>query len=209
MAMMPATSRALQPFVTERGAVRSTLGAAPGALDAADAGLAKGTRLLASVQSVAEAARSTLPSAPRGLTTAGRLLAEAGAPLRKADALLKEAQPTVPRLLQVTSALKPVLSPVRALSEDLNPMVSLLGTYKCDIVNFATVFRSMTGSAGTGHGPAGSLKAFRLQALAPSLGEVASIDATNDPLFVKDAYPTPCKYLSKPYPAALTKVPQG
>jgi hypothetical protein len=206
---MPAASRALQPFVDRRGAVRATLGAAPGALDAANAGLAKGTRLLASVQAVAEAARRTLPSAPRGLTTAGRLLAEAGTPLRRTDALLREARPTAPGLLRVTSALQPVLRPVRALSDDLTPMVSLLGTYKCDIVNFGTVFRSMTGSAGTGHGPVGSLKAFRLQALAPSLGEVASIDATHDPLFVKDAYPTPCKYLSKPYPAAITKVPQG
>ncbi|MCW3013056.1 MAG: Mammalian cell entry related domain protein [Solirubrobacterales bacterium] len=208
MALAPATSRALQPVVSERGAVRSLLDAAPGTLDAATAGLSSGTRLLASVRRVAVSARGTLPLAPAGLRTTSRLLGEAGAPLKQANTLLKEADPTVPRLLDVTSALKPVLTPVKAVSDDLNPMVTLLGTYGCDIVNFGTVFRSMTGSAGTGSGPNGAPKAFRLQAIAPSLGEVASIDGTNDPLFVKDAYPAPCKYLSTTYPLAITKVPQ-
>lgn len=208
-AMMPETSRALQPFVAERGAVRETLDAAPGALDAANAGLAKGTRLLASVRAVSLSAQRTLPFAPRGLRTTSRLMSEAGRPLEQANALLKEARPTVPKVLDVTAALRPVLTPVKALTDDLNPMVALLGSYGCDIVNFGTVFRSMTGSAGTGSGPNGALKAFRLQAIAPSPAEALSIDGANDPLFVKDSYPAPCKYLSKPYPFAITKVPQG
>ncbi|MCW3039815.1 MAG: hypothetical protein JWM31_1720, partial [Solirubrobacterales bacterium] len=105
--------------------------------------------------------------------------------------------------------LRPVLTPLTALSNQLNPMVTLLGRYGCDIVNLGSTFRSMTGSGGTGHGPNGPLKEFRLQAIAPSVGEVASVDATNDPQFVFDPAPTPCKYLSKPYPLAVTKVPQG
>jgi ABC-type transporter Mla subunit MlaD len=208
IAMMPATSRAVDPLISERGAVRSALDTAPGALDAADAGLAKGTRLLTSLRAVAVSAQGTLPYAPGGLRTASKLLGEAPGPLKKTNALLKEAGPTVPKLLDATAALKPVLAPVTALSDDLNPMVTLLGTYGCDIVNFGTVFRSMTGSAGTGSGPNGALKAFRLQAIAPSIGEAVGVDATHDPLFVKDSYPAPCKYLSGPYPLAITKVPQ-
>lgn len=209
LAMLPATSKALQPFVTERKAVRSTLDAAPGALSAADAGLSTGTRLLASVRDLAVSARGTLPSAPRGLRTAGALLREAGTPLARTNTLLKAARPAVPGLLKTTGALRPVLRPLTQLSDDLNPMVTTLGAYGCDIVNFGTVFRSMTGSAGTGSGANGSLKAFRLQAIAPALSEVASIDGAKDPMYVPDADPPPCKYLSKPYPAAITKVPQG
>lgn len=209
LATVAATPRALQPLVSERAAVRAALDAAPGTLDAADTGLAKGERLLGAVEAVAAAARRTLPSAPRGLATASKLLAEANTPLKRTDRLLREARPTVPKLLAVTSGLKPLLSPVKALSDDLTPMVTLLGSYGCDIVNFGTVFRSMTGSAGTGRGPNGALKAFRLQAIVPSLGEVASVDGMHDPLLVRDAYPPPCKYLSGAYPLAITKVPQG
>jgi ABC-type transporter Mla subunit MlaD len=209
LAMMPATSKALQPFIAEREAVRSALDVAPGTLDAANAGLAKGTELLSAVRSVADSARRTLPFAPRGLATTSKLLTESRAPLAATDTLLAAARPAVGKLLDVTDAARPVLAPVKALSDDLNPFVTTLGSYGCDIVNFGTVFRSMTGSAGTGSGPAGSLKAFRLQLLAPSPGEVLSVDAANDPLFVKDAYPEPCQYLSTPYPFAITKVPQG
>ncbi|HEX6387823.1 MAG TPA: MlaD family protein [Solirubrobacteraceae bacterium] len=208
-ALISATPRALQPFVSERAAVRSALDAAPAALDAADAGLTKGTRLLASVEAVATSARRTLPYAPRALRTTSALLREAGAPLRKANTLLRQAQPAVPKLLAVTSALRPVLTPLREVSDDLDPMVTLLGEYGCDIVNFGTVFRSMTGSAGTGRGPNGALKAFRLQAIAPSGREVLSVDGAHDPMRVRDPYPAPCKYLSAPYPFAITKVPQG
>jgi ABC-type transporter Mla subunit MlaD len=207
-ATIAATPRALQPFVSERGAVRSALDAAPSTLDAANAGLAKGTRLLDSVNAVAVSAQRTLPYAPRALATTSKLLGEAGTPLKRTNVLLRQAGPTVPKLLAVTSALRPVLSPVKALSDDLDPMVTLLGEYGCDIVNFGTVFRSMTGSAGTGHGPNGALKAFRLQAIAPSGSEALSLPGDNDPLRVRDPYPAPCKYLSGPYPFAITKVPQ-
>lgn len=208
-AMTPETVKALRPLVTERDAVRSTLDQAPGALDATNAGLARGTRLLASVRGVADSAARTLPFAPAGLRTTSRLLAEADTPLQRTNGLLKEVEPAVPAALKTTQALRPALKPLTELSDDLDPMVTLLGRYGCDIVNFGTVFRSMTGSAGNGSGPNGSLKAFRLQAIAPSLAEVTSTDGAKDPLFVKDAYPTPCKYLSKPYPGAITKVPQG
>lgn len=208
-AMMPLTSRALQPLITERGAVRSTLDAAPPALEAATAGLAKGTRLLATVSDVADAARRTLPAAPRGLATTSKLLSESGTPLRRANALLKEARPTIPRVTALTAALRPDLGPLKAVSDDLTPMVTLLGSYGCDIVNFGTTFRSMTGSAGTGSGPNGSLKAFRLQAIAPSASELLSVPGSSDPQYVPDPYPAPCKYLSGPYPLAITKVPQG
>lgn len=198
-AMFAATDDALQPFVTEREGVRATLSVAPGTLDAADTGLAQGRRLLTAVRSVATAASRTLPPAPRGLRTTAALLREAGGPLDRANALLKEATPTVPALLEVTRALRPVLSPLLVATDDLAPMASIVGRYGCDIINLGTTFRSMTGSGGTGSGPNGPLKNFRLQAIAPALGETAQIaDMTG--LLIKDGYPAPCKYGPTTYP---------
>ncbi|MCW3039243.1 MAG: Mammalian cell entry related domain protein, partial [Solirubrobacterales bacterium] len=110
LASMPQTTRALQPLIGERGAVRSTLDVAPGALDAADGGLTKGTVLLASVRQVADAARRTLPYALAGLRQTSRLLNEAKTPLGRTEDLLREARPTVPKVLEVTRALRPVLT---------------------------------------------------------------------------------------------------
>jgi phospholipid/cholesterol/gamma-HCH transport system substrate-binding protein len=198
-ALFGATSDALQPFVTERDGVRSLLSAAPPALDAARAGLGNGTRLLAAVRQVADAARRTLPPAPRGLRSAAALLREAGVPLKRTNALLQEASPTVPQVLRVADALRPVLPGLKAASDDLTPMVTTLGAYGCDIVNLGTTFRSMTGSGGTGSGPNGPLKNFRLQAIVPALGEaLQTTDHTG--LLIKDGYPAPCKYGPTTYP---------
>ncbi|WP_354698942.1 hypothetical protein DSM112329_04641 [Paraconexibacter sp. AEG42_29] len=193
------TSDALQPFVTRRDGVRALLDAAPPALAAADAGLGKGVRLLAAVRTLATAATRTLPPAPAGLRQTAALLREADTPLERANALLQEARPTVPQLLKTANALRPVLPGVRAASDDLTPMVTTIGRYGCDIINLGTTFRSMTGSGGTGTGPNGPLKNFRLQAIVPALGEVTQVsDQTG--LLIKDGYPAPCKYGPTTYP---------
>lgn len=197
--MFAAGDAALQPLVTERGQVRDVLAAAPPALDAADAGLAKGTRLLAALRSVAGAASLTLPDAPRGLRTTALLLRDARDPLAKADDLLQEVDPTVPKVLKLTGAVRPVLRPLLNASEDLRPMVSTIGAYGCDIINTGTTFRSMTGSGGTGSGPNGPLKNFRLQAIAPALGELTQV-SDHTGVLIKDGYPAPCKYGPTAYP---------
>lgn len=198
-ALFGATSDALAPFVSGRDGVRALLSAAPPALDAADAGLGKGVRLLAAVRSVADAAQRTLPPAPAGLRSAAALLQEAGTPLRRTNGLLREAEPTVPQVLKVAGALRPVLPGLKAATDDLAPMVTTLGAYGCDIVNLGTTFRSMTGSGGTGSGPNGPLKNFRLQAIVPALGEVTQV-SDHSGLLIKDGYPAPCKYGPTSYP---------
>lgn len=197
--MFALTDRALRPLVTERPTVRTILADAPPALDAARDGLGRGVRLLAAVRAVAGAASLTLPPAPQGLRTTARFLHEAGGPLRKTDALLQETGPTVPKILDVTSALRPVLPRLFAATEDLAPIARTLGAYGCDIINTGITFRSMTGSGGTGSGPNGPLKAFRLQAIAPALGEVTQV-SDHTGLLIKDGYPAPCKYGPTRYP---------
>lgn len=207
--MFGQTSRALAPFVDRRAAVRASLGAAPGTLDAANGGLERGRRLLGAARALATSLSLTLPSAPRGLRTATALLRESHTPLDRANGLLLEAEPTVPRLLQVTSALRPVLKPLFDATDDLTPMVTTLGRYGCDIVNTGTTFRSMTGFGGTGEGPNGPLMGFRLQAIAPALEEATGIRTTPNTLTVRDGYPAPCKYAPSVYPLAITKATLG
>jgi phospholipid/cholesterol/gamma-HCH transport system substrate-binding protein len=207
--MFGETDRALQPLVAERDAVRATLSAAPGALAGADAGLERGRRLLGAARSLATSLSLTLPPAPRGLRTATALLRESRTPLDRADRLLQEAGPTVPKLLQVTSALRPVLKPLFAATDDLTPMVTPLGRYGCDIVNTGTTFRSMTGFGGTGEGPNGPLMGFRLQAIAPAPEEALGIRTMDGTLTGRDGYPAPCKYAPSVYPAAITKPTLG
>lgn len=190
---------ALQPLVSEREDVRSILDAAPGALDAARTGLTNGRRLLTAARDLAGAASRTLPPAPRGLRTTAALLREADVPLERTDALLKEVAPTVPRVLELTAALRPVLPRLLAATDDLTSMAKVVGPYGCDLINLGTTFRSMTGSGGTGTGPNGPLKNFRLQAVAPALGELTQT-ADHTGLLIKDGYPAPCKYGPTLYP---------
>jgi hypothetical protein len=81
-------------------------------------------------------------------------------------------------------------------------VLTTVAPYGCDIINFATIFRSMTGfGGGGGEGPNGPAMAFRLQVIAPMVGEAARV-ADPAGLVHRDGYPAPCTYLSKPYTSA-------
>jgi virulence factor Mce-like protein len=192
--------RALRPFVEERDATRASVSAAPGALDAARAGLSAGRPLLAAARSLSRQTNATLPRLPGGLRATSALLREAPGPLDRATDLLDEVPDVVPSVLRVTRATSPLLKPAGALLGDLVPVVRTLAPYGCDLENFGAVFRSMTG-LGTRNtsGPNGPAMQFRLQAAAPLPTEALSLqDSTG--LLVREGYPAPCKYLSKPYP---------
>jgi len=200
-------SDALVPLVARRRSVQRTLERAPAALAAADAGLGEGVRLLAAARALVTQAGRTLPPATGGVRAATALLRESPKPLRRADALLRQVTPTVPEVLRVTTAASPLLKPLRDGLDELVPILHQVARYDCDIVNFATVFRSMTGfGGGAGEGPNGPAMAFRLQVIAPMLGESARVP---DPagLVQRDGYPEPCKYLSKPYTNVPVRVP--
>ena len=75
---------------------------------------------------------------------------------------------------------------------ELTPMVRDLAPYGCDIINFGTVFRSVTGFGGTGEGPNGPAMSFRLTVI-PSPTENAGV-RDGSGLVKRDGYPAPCKY---------------
>ena len=197
-----AAGDAVQPFVTERDATRATLENAAPALGAAEVGLREGTNLLSSVRNFSSAASQTLPAAPAGLTELSGLLGEGQAPLRSARPLLQSASSAVPGALEILTALDPVIPRVKEGLDLTRPALARIGERGCDLENFAAVMRSVTGFSQAGQGPGGPAMAFRLEA-AP--GGLHGLGIT-DPLYKRDGYSTPCKYLSKPYPQFIPKL---
>jgi ABC-type transporter Mla subunit MlaD len=188
---------ALEPFVRERDAVRSTLTAAPAALRDTALAFPDGNRLLSTVRGLSRALGGTLPAAPAGLRSLSGLLRDAPASLRKTTPLLNAVPSAVPATLRITTALKPVLKPADKLLADGSPVLSHLGRYECDIVNFGTVMRSMTGFSQPGpDGPTGPPQAFRLQVVSPTDLNVLGVA---DKSHKRDAVSPPCQYPPSPY----------
>lgn len=197
--MMGVTADAVRPLAEEREAVREGLRRAPGALAAAQPGLAAASRLARSAQRLTAKANATLPPAPAALRSARALLAESPAPLRRTDALLRAARPALPGLTRIGDALRPVLQPVTELLGELRPTLGEVERFGCDIVNFGVVMRSMTGFTQPGpDGPVGNPQAFRLQVVAPLSTDIVGVKSAT-PFFKREGL-EPCKYLAKPYP---------
>lgn len=194
-AMLEPADAGLKPFASERTAVRDTLSAAPGALDAATTNLGRSLRLLDATRSLATAAHATLPTAPAGLRGLSALLQDArsGDPstLAKTTELLETGRDAIPATLRMTDALPPVLPRVDGAVKPAMPIFRTIGDYACDVINFAVVVRSMTGFGGTGVGPVGPAMQFRLQAVAglQSLSGVEELGGGR-----RDAYPAPCTF---------------
>lgn len=181
------------------GALGATLRAAPGALSSATSGLGAGVPLLTQVRRLAVAAKRTLPGAPSALRATNALLDEVPRPLRRTNALLQAAEPAVPAALKITKSVGPLLTPLNGTIQHGIPILDEVGAHACDLTNWAVNLRSMTGLGGTGEGPAGPAMAFRLIPTLSAPTETLGVGDTTG-LVMRDGYPAPCKYLSKPYP---------
>ncbi|WP_354698885.1 hypothetical protein DSM112329_04583 [Paraconexibacter sp. AEG42_29] len=199
--LMPAASAAVEPFIDRREEMRATLDEAPPALNALTPGLSEGERLVVSLRGAATAVNRTLPKAPAGLRSLTGLLKEGQEPLKRTDALLKEVPDAVPGALRITSSLSPVLTPLKNALQDASPPLKTIAEYRCDVVNFGTTMRSMTGFSQPGPtGPIGQAQAFRLQLLLPISAEPLGITDTTG-FSTRDTAQSsgPCKFLAKPY----------
>ena len=204
-ALLAPADRALKPMVVEREATRRTLTELPPTLDAATSGLGAARPLLGSARALSGAVLRTLPDAPGGLRATTALLQEAPGPLKAARPLLRSVKTTVPTVTDLSEALDPALGPVQGVLGRLGQMSDVIGPYQCDVENFGAVFRSMTGFGSRAPGgPIGPPMQFRLQAVAPSPETVLGATETAG-LFKRKGLEAPCTYLSRPYPAAVTK----
>jgi ABC-type transporter Mla subunit MlaD len=190
---------ALMPFARERGAVQNSLRQAPASLRAASTGLAAGRHLLDAVHALADDARPALSRAPGGLRATTALLREARAPVDRAERLVDAVAPTVPAALRLTAALRPLAQPLVAAFDDVRTVADRAAPYSCDIVNFAAVFRSMTGLGSIGEGPVGPAMQFRLQAAITPPEEALGTTKISG-LVKRIGYPEPCRFLATPYP---------
>jgi len=207
-ALMAPLARAVAPLVDERDAARRTLDLLPGTLAATDDGLTRGRPLLAAARELLSAADRTLETAPAGLRAATDLLRTSRRPLRRTALLLDEAGRAVPAALETVRRARPLLAPAREALDELRPVVRTTGEYGCDIVNFGSVFRSVTGFGGTGTGPNGPLMQFRLQAIAPMPSEVLGVPDTTG-LVRRHSYPPPCTFRPSTYPAITRPSTRG
>lgn len=202
-AMLSPAATSFEPFVTQRSELQDTLDQAPSALAAANAGLANGERLLDAADALSAQARDVLPTAPAGLKATTTLLATSHPALRETKALLATAGPTIPAVLRITSALRPVLPRLSSTLGELIPISNWVAPYGCNITNFATVIRSMTGfgSSDEPGGPGGPAMAFRLEVIPASpTAMLGTADVTH--LLRRVGYEAPCHYLSTPYPTS-------
>jgi ABC-type transporter Mla subunit MlaD len=197
--MLAPATRALQPLVDQRTAVRATLDQAPPTLDAVRSGLGTGLSLLTAADDLATQAQLTLPGAPAGLRAATALLKDT-APLGRATTLLQKLRPTVPAVLRLTGALSPLLTPLGNGLRNAIPTINYIGGRACNVENFGAVVRSMTGWGGTtGDGPNGAATQFRLQVLvAPLTSELGLAQPPGSAQ--RTTYDPPCAFLSKTYP---------
>jgi hypothetical protein len=138
-----------------------------------DGGLAEGRLLLDAARSLAVAGSATLPRAPRGLRAATALLRAAPGPLRRARLLLRDMRPTVPAVLRLTSALGPVLSPLRRGLTSLKPIVATFGAHGCDIIDFGDNMRSVLNQGIAGGGEIGPVTSLRFTVF-PNAGSLSN-----------------------------------
>jgi phospholipid/cholesterol/gamma-HCH transport system substrate-binding protein len=190
------TADALAPFADRRAATQATLDQAPPTLQAITADLPAGQQLLAATAHLSETVNRVLPSAPAGLHAATALLNASPPGLRATTDLLHGLRATVPDVLSITAHLAPNLVPLRRVFNDLDPLLASLGTYGCDVQNFAKNFRSSLGygSVTTSEKDVdvGFLNQFRIAVLAGP-GSISGI-APSSKEFTTDrnAYVPPC-----------------
>jgi virulence factor Mce-like protein len=187
------TARALSPLVDERTAVRATLDEAPPALSAVESGLGTGVGLLGAVQTLAHAVNRTLPDAAPGLRATTQLLRDAPEPLSRARVLFRAVRTDLPALARVTTALSPVLAPLRHVLARLQPVVVLFGEHGCDFVDFGDNFRSAVNQGlpgGTDFGPVTNLRLI-VMGSPRSLSNLGGIETGDEPFAAPCAYSLP------------------
>lgn len=199
---------ALTPFAKRRDALGETIEVAPSTLVAARGGLDRGRNLVAAAADLARTATVALEPAPAALRKTSALLAESRRPLQRTSALLDAVRPAVPRTLTLLRKVSPLLAPLTTAFDDLDPLVRTLGTYGCEIDNFAENWRSAlgfgseqsTGGAELPSGKVGALHNFRILVVAGPQA-ISGVELGTKGLANVTPYPEPCSYApGKPYP---------
>ncbi|XAY04060.1 hypothetical protein DSM112329_00886 [Paraconexibacter sp. AEG42_29] len=136
-------AKALEPFAQERGAIHSTLEKAPGTFTTASSRLPAVDGMVEQLRGFARDIRPGLRAAPASFTQTSALLTESRPGLRDARATLRLADRAVDPTLGLLDTVKPVLPQIDQTLANTTPIVSRLGDFGCDIVQFGTRWGSM------------------------------------------------------------------
>ncbi len=185
----PAEAAAMRVVRDAREELHATLEAAPEALPATAAGLARTRPLVRAVDRFARESLPLLRAAPATLRHASLLLREGGPTVRAARTTLRDARAALPPTLDLLDRIQPELEPLEATMDAATPLLRELAPRHCDLRNMLGGWASMT-SLGNA---AGNYLRFNVPVSAES---VQALNGINDigPLRIHDnPYPAPCE----------------
>lgn len=189
---LPLTARALRPLADAADDIARMLAVGPGSLRTIRTGLARTDPLLREAHAFADAATGFLDDAPPAFTATERLLRAAPRPLTALRTTLDRVEPIAPTVSVAASRLTAEFPRIRALLTEASPILSTLGAYGCDIVPWASNWRSMLRYGQPGGGKIGPLNILRLEAILT--GEsVSGVPSTAAIPVKRNPYPQPCE----------------
>lgn len=181
----------LKPLGQQSSSVQQALDLAPSTLAATRTGLHQSAPLLANAERLARAARAALGPAPATLHETYLLLRDAPIPLARADALLQQVPSLVTPVVGLSGRLRPELARLSAALGYPIPALLDLGPRRCDILGWASNWRSMLGWGVAGGGAVGPLNVLRFE-LIEGPGNVQGVNLPNPLPMGSDPYPAPC-----------------
>lgn len=183
---------ALRPFTDH--AVQQSLDAAPPALAAVRAGLARTTPLVVALGRLAARVRPGLAVAPAAFRETDAMLRGAEPGLEAAPSTLRTTAKAVDPTVALLDRIEPMLPNLRAALTDGLPIVDELGRHGCDIKLFGDNWGSMMAFGNSG----GGFLRFNLTGGDAQTVYGLGSAAKNDVALYQNPYPKPCTAGSEP-----------
>jgi virulence factor Mce-like protein len=170
-------AKSLAPFRDEAPSVSALLEQAPAEMTSIDSSLSTTDTVLSHLSRFARKTTTFAALAPRALHSLTAVLVD-HQPLGAAKTLLTKVQPAIRPTEQMTRALNPELPHLSNLFVDLQPVLTKLGPYGCDLEGFSHNWRGFLGQSVAGPGgPLGPYTNLSLVLAAPGT-EISSLSPT-------------------------------
>jgi phospholipid/cholesterol/gamma-HCH transport system substrate-binding protein len=169
-------------------ALRGTVDALPGFIDATTGTLERAERLATSAAPTVRRLRGAAPSLPAAQDAAADLLPEVAELLRVARPQVRRARRVLPEAERVLAEARPTVPALRDVTRQVPPFFSLLAAYRTQLVSWAAKLASVTQPTlpGVGGRPQ---HVVRLAAILPNEALLGA--STRQPHTRTNAYPAP------------------
>ncbi len=157
-------AKGLEPFAQESASIAKLLEESPSDFPSIRASLATTDTVLQHVDSFARAATKFTAYAPSALRSLTKVLVQGRQPLSDATSLLRKLQPAISPTLGLTAALHPELPELSQLFTKLDPILTTISPYGCDLQGFTNNWRGFLGNGvATQTGPLGPYTMLRIE----------------------------------------------